>query len=384
MSWPTVALSDCARVVGGATPKSAVPEYWDGDILWATPKDLTYLDSKYISDTPRKITDLGLKKSAAEILPAGSVLFSSRAPIGHIAINNVPMATNQGFKSIVPGPDLDAVFLYWWLDAHRPQLQNLGNGATFKEVSKRVVEQVQIPLPPLDEQKRIAAILNEADALRRLRQRAIDRLNALGQAVFYEMFGECNGSADLVRLGEVAKIRSSSVDPRHGQYSHLPHVSPEHIKRGSGHIAWDDVHTVSEDGVISGKYLFDENCVLYTKIRPYLNKVALPDRDGLCSADMYAIDANEEHTHRVFLKYLLMQQRFLKYAASCSGRANIPKINRKQLNHYQFSLPPLSQQIQFADRIGHLSKVLNNGIASEKGMIRLFSGLQYRAFLGEL
>jgi type I restriction enzyme, S subunit len=201
-SWPSVPIKQCARVVGGATPKSAVRDFWDGDIAWVTPKDLSDLDGKFIHDTPRKITEKGLSNCSANLLPPNSVLFSSRAPIGHVAINTRSMATNQGFKSFLPGKKLDPSFLYWWLKANRSQLEQLGNGATFKEVSKAVVERIKIPLPPLDEQKRIAAILDEADELRRLRQRGIDRLNQLKQAIFYEMFGDPVGND----RGELPKV----------------------------------------------------------------------------------------------------------------------------------------------------------------------------------
>src|SRR6516165_8198989 len=99
MKWLRVRLDDCSRIVGGATPSTSIPHYWDGDICWATPKDLSELDGPYLDTTPRRITPEGLDSCAAEVLPADSVLFSSRAPIGHVAINRVPMATNQGFKS---------------------------------------------------------------------------------------------------------------------------------------------------------------------------------------------------------------------------------------------------------------------------------------------
>lgn len=112
MNWPIVPIENCARIVGGATPSTSVDDYWDGNICWATPKDLSDLDGHYINNTPRKITPSGLASCASEVLPAGSVLFSSRAPIGHVAVNTVPMATNQGFKSFVPAPEkLDAKFL---------------------------------------------------------------------------------------------------------------------------------------------------------------------------------------------------------------------------------------------------------------------------------
>ena len=164
MNWPTVALGDVAEVVSGATPRTGDSDFWGGDIPCATPKDLSELRGAVISTTPRMITRAGLRSCSATVLPSGSVLLSSRAPIGHVAINSVPMATNQGFKSLVPrGGVLDAKYLYHWLRANRPYLESLGNGATFKEVSKAVVARVELPLPPIEEQRRIAAILDQAD-----------------------------------------------------------------------------------------------------------------------------------------------------------------------------------------------------------------------------
>jgi type I restriction enzyme S subunit len=186
----TAPLGAIAEIVSGATPKTGVAEYWDGDVEWATPADLSKLDGAYISTTPRKITQAGVRSCATTILPEGSVLLSSRAPIGHVAINTVPMATNQGFKSLVPGPELDAKFLYHWLKSKTDYLQSLGNGATFKELSKKTAEQIQVPLPPLPEQLHIAATLDQADALRIKRRQVLTHLDALTQSIFNDMFGD--------------------------------------------------------------------------------------------------------------------------------------------------------------------------------------------------
>lgn len=190
MSWPLVALKDCCRVVSGGTPKTDIPEYWGGTHYWVTPKDLSSLNSIYIKETPERITDSGLKNSSAEMLPIGSVLFSSRAPIGHIAITSTAMCTNQGFKSFIPGKSVDALYLYFCLKYHTPELQALGNGATFKEVSKRVVEEYKIPLPPLATQQYIARVLEQADRLRKQAQQMESELNQLAQSLFLEMFGD--------------------------------------------------------------------------------------------------------------------------------------------------------------------------------------------------
>jgi type I restriction enzyme S subunit len=167
-----------------------MPEYWGGAHYWVTPKDLSSLNSIYIKETPERITDSGLKNSSAEILPIGSVLFSSRAPIGHIAITSTAMCTNQGFKSFIPGKSVDALYLYFCLKYHTPELQALGNGATFKEVSKRVVEEYKISLPPLATQQHIARVLEQADQLRKQAQQMESELNQLAQALFLEMFGD--------------------------------------------------------------------------------------------------------------------------------------------------------------------------------------------------
>ncbi len=186
-----VALADCCHIVSGATPKTGVAGYWDGDVDWVTPADLSKLDGPYIDETPRKITQAGLSSCAATLLPAGAVLLSSRAPIGHVAINTRPMATNQGFKALVPRADrVDPKYLYHWLIANVNYLQSLGNGATFKELSKATVSRVELPLPPLDEQRRIAAILDDADAVRVKRRQGLAHLDDLTQSIFLDMFGD--------------------------------------------------------------------------------------------------------------------------------------------------------------------------------------------------
>jgi len=191
VSWSTAALGEVCDVVSGATPRTSEKRFWDGGVLWTTPKDISDIDGPYLTQTTRTITEEGLKSCAATILPPNSVLLSSRAPIGLVAINSVPMATNQGYKSLVPNAKrIDSKFLFYWLRSKTHYLQSLGNGATFKEISKAVVERIEVPLPTLDEQRRLAAILDKADALRRKRKRALDLLDGLTQSIFLEMFGD--------------------------------------------------------------------------------------------------------------------------------------------------------------------------------------------------
>lgn len=173
--WKIAALGEVATVVNGGTPKSKVAEYWDGDVQWLTPKDMGQMDAREISATPRTISKIGLAKSSARLVPPQSVILSTRAPIGHLAINSVPMAFNQGCRGIVPEKRLDHVFLYYFLAANRQKLDDLGSGTTFKELSATNLRAVELPLPPLEEQKRIVAVLDQAFA-------ALDRAHAHAEA----------------------------------------------------------------------------------------------------------------------------------------------------------------------------------------------------------
>lgn len=160
--WPTKSLGEVCTVVNGGTPMTGVSDYWDGSHLWITPAEMGKRLSPYVNETERKITDAGLRDSSARMLPENSVILSSRAPIGHLVINTKPMATNQGCKGLVPAPQLDHKFLYYYLSSIVDLLNELGTGATFKELSVGKLKEVPIPHPSLPEQQRIVAILDEA------------------------------------------------------------------------------------------------------------------------------------------------------------------------------------------------------------------------------
>jgi len=160
--WQTKTLGEVCEVMNGGTPKTGVPEYWDGSQLWITPAEMGKRLSPYVSDTERKLTDLGLRDSSARMLPPNSVILSSRAPIGHLVINTEPMATNQGCKGLIPGSQLQHKFLYFYLSSIVDLLNSLGTGTTFKELSGGKLKEVTIPVPPLSEQQRIVGILDEA------------------------------------------------------------------------------------------------------------------------------------------------------------------------------------------------------------------------------
>lgn len=160
--WRLAKLGRICRIVGGSTPSSGVAEFWNGEIVWITPTDLGKLKAPYIETSQRLITQKGYESCASEIVPIGSVVMSSRAPIGHLGIAAVPLCTNQGCKSFKVSEEIDSKFLYYVLKISVPQFQELGSGSTFAEISKSSLESFEIPLPPtIEEQRRIASILDE-------------------------------------------------------------------------------------------------------------------------------------------------------------------------------------------------------------------------------
>ena len=161
--WRQVRLSEMGQIVSGGTPASGNPEYWDGDVLWATPTDITSLQSRSIYSTARRITSAGLRSCSATLLPPGSLLVCTRATIGELAIAGRPIATNQGFKNLILRPDYDVDFVYYLLLFNRQRLVKQSCGSTFLELSARDFANQRFAVPDLEEQQRIAQILRTWD-----------------------------------------------------------------------------------------------------------------------------------------------------------------------------------------------------------------------------
>ena len=160
--WKATKIGEVCDVVNGGTPKTNVDEYWNGEHLWVTPAEMGSRSTPYISETVRKLSNAGIASCSAQLMPPFSVILSSRAPIGHLVINTRPMATNQGCKGLVPSKLIYYKFIYYYLTSIVVLLNDLGTGATFRELSGGKLKEVPIPLPPLPEQQRIVKILDEA------------------------------------------------------------------------------------------------------------------------------------------------------------------------------------------------------------------------------
>ncbi|EME2646960.1 restriction endonuclease subunit S [Escherichia coli] len=246
MSWPMVKLKDCCEVVGGATPKRNIASYWEGDIPWITPKDISNLNSPFIYEAPEHISSAGYKAAATYMLPVGTVLLTSRAPIGNVAIAGIELCTNQGFKSLIPGKNVHNKYLYHCIKKFAPKLELLGNGATFKEVSKTVVEHFEIPLPPFEEQKRIASILDKADVIRQKREETVKLANDYLRATFLEMFGDPVRNPQNWKLEKFGDIADCQLGKMLSKKSKTGVFSKKYLRNANVRWRKIDIHDLLE------------------------------------------------------------------------------------------------------------------------------------------
>ncbi|MDE5770244.1 MAG: restriction endonuclease subunit S [Ruminococcus sp.] len=188
--WKECTISDLGEVVGGATPSTKKPEnYKNGNISWITPKDLSTFSGRFIIRGERNITEMGLNSCSTRLLPPNTVLFSSRAPIGYIAIAEKEMCTNQGFKSVIPNSDTDYMFLYYLLKFNKNNIENMGSGTTFKEVSGNTMKAIKVCVPvDIEEQRRIGAVLSAIDDKIELNTAINENLEQQAQTIFKSWF----------------------------------------------------------------------------------------------------------------------------------------------------------------------------------------------------
>ena len=362
-----VALGDCCKIVSGSTPSRIVPVYWNGNINWFTPKDLSGIKSKYVSEAPEKITQLGLESCSTTILPPKSLLLSSRAPIGHLAINLLPTCTNQGFKSLIPNSKLEIEYLYYAIKNIVPQLQDMGNGATFKEISKAILSKVKIPLPPLAEQQKIAAILDAADSLRQKDQQLVERYTALSQSLFLEMFGDpVTNPKKLKRitLGEVLKLKSGIFLPA----SQMVSTGKYPVFGGNGVNGYHD------------QFMFESKQIIIGRVGVYCGCVHVSPPNSWITDNALYVSEQDSRINFGYLAYSLSQANLNQFASKSAQ----PLISGARLYPTKILLPEIEHQNQYIKRLNLIEAQKQQaqlGLAKSEA---LFNSLLQRAFTGEL
>jgi len=382
MTWPLVKISDFCKTGSGGTPSRKVKEYYEGNIPWVKSGDLK---EKEVIKATEVISELAIKKSSAKMVPKGAVLLAMYgATVGRMAMLGFDATTNQAVCFIIPDPEKGwPKYVYYALLNKVPEFLRNAVGGAQPNINQAMIKDTQIPLPPLDEQKRIAAILDKADGIRRKRQQAIKLADDFLRSVFLDIFGDdLQRNTNVVSFGDISILDAKMVDPREEEYLDLLHIGPDRIEKNTGKLL--PALTAREERLISKKFLFNDQYILYSKIRPYLRKVAVPNFRAICSADMYPIKPVKGKVTREFLWSLLLSDYFDSYVSSLPARANIPKLNKTELAEFEFPLPDISQVEKFTLII---KKSFERSITIEnsyKESEMLFNSLSQKAFAGKL
>jgi len=267
-------------------------------------------------------------------------------------------------------PDILLEYLYYCLLHY--DFSNVISGSAQPQITRQGLEKVKIAICSIEEQNKRTSSLRKISTVIAARQQQLQKLDELVKARFVELFGDLKSNPmewPVVPFAEFAKI-DGNMTTDYEKYADYPHIGIDSIEKGTG--ALKGYRTVREDGVISGKYIFTPQHIIYSKIRPNLNKVALPDFEGLCSADAYPILPNHSNCNRVFLAIALRSEYFLEYILQFSSRTNLPKVNRKEITGFRMPLPPLKLQEQFAAFVEQTDKskvAVQKTLYENKGII---------------
>jgi type I restriction enzyme S subunit len=284
--------------------------------------------------------------------------------------------------------EIDPEFVGFGINAHLKKIEDVTPYVTVKHLSPKSIREIEFTYPNLFEQRRIVARIKECmervEEIDRLREKSVIERAFLAESLIETKLADLDGLE--VTLADVCEITSRLVDPRQMQYQSLLHVGGANIESKTGRLI--DLKTAAEEGLKSGKFVFDDSVVLYNKIRPYLLKVARPNFGGLCSADMYPLTPTAGKVTRDFLYYVLMSRRFTDYAISGSNRAGMPKVNREHLFAYHFKLPSIAVQVQVSQHLDTAMEAVQSlgheMTAAGDDLAHLREAVLRKAFAGEL
>lgn len=359
-------LGDICKIVSGSTPKTKVKEYWDGNVKWITPAELN--DETYIiTDSVRKLTKLGVEKTGLTPFPRGTVILSSRAPIGKVAIAGCEMYCNQGFKNLICSEKIDNRYLYWFLKGNTEFLHSLGRGATFKEISKTIVANIEINVPDKKIQIQVVDNLEKISKIIRLRKQELLKCDELIKARFIEIFGDpisnpmgwnkveindClinieNGKSfvcdDVMRVGNnPAILKLSAVT--YGIYN------PDENK-----AIIDENDFIDNAEVHAGDLLFTrKNTPELVGMAAYVfstpKKLMMPDL-------IFRLNTNNS-CNKIYLWQLINHDLFRRKIQNiASGSAkSMSNISKEKLRKLVICLPPIELQNQFATFVAEINK----------------------------
>ena len=328
--------------------------------------------SSHCDVSPKRLSQKGdILFPASDVTPAGLTRCSA------IMQDNVILGGDViGFR---PQTGLNPIYLSYAIRHQKAQLLQRVTGALIKHISAKSLQSVIIPIHSIESQNRFEKQVRHLNRIISYRRTQLTKLNELIKCRFVELFGDPIQNKQIYKLHsftEFAYIDAEMTTDYH-KYANYPHIGIDSIEKETGRLI--GYRTVAQDGVISGKYLFSPEHLIYSKIRPNLNKVACPDFHGVCSADSYPI-RNKSNCNKYYLLYVLRSQWFLDYIVPLSSRTNLPKVNRKQIESFTWPLPPIELQNQFEAFVRRIDKLRVAVQASLDKTQQLFDSLMQEYF----
>ena len=354
-------LGDICEIVSGSTPKTGIDEYWDGDVKWITPAELND-DTYIINDSVRKITELAVKKTGLSPFPEGTVILSSRAPIGKVAIAGCKMYCNQGFKNLICSEKIKNKYLYWFLKSNTDYLKSLGRGATFKEISKGIVSEIEINVPEIRKQVETVAILEKVSEVIALRKQELGALDNLIKARFVEMFGNENNSKNwnIAHVEEVADVQVGVVIKPSQYYTDESNGIRvfRSLNIGEGFIKDNDWAYFTEEGhQKNSKSILKENDLLIVRSgNPGTACVVTKKYVGYNAIDVIIAHPNCEKVNPYYLCIYTNMPHGKKQIEEGTGGAAQQHFNIGKYNKLKLMMPPKSLQDEFADFVHQVDK----------------------------
>lgn len=384
--WNIFSLNDLATIITGNTPPKNHSEYYETeDILWVKPSDLSEWNP-WLWETEEKLSENARK--VIRILPVNSVLVSCIGTIGKIGIAPVELATNQQINSVIFNDKIiNFKYGYYAFKYYKERLANLASNAVVPIINKTQFSTFKIPVPPtLEEQQEIVDVLDAASEIIRLRTACIESAQDLIPALFQEMFDNPQTNKknwQICCLKDLAKIDRQNISPEELKTKQYTYIGLEHIEKETGRILVDP-NSQQDIDLKSNKFFFTNNHVLYGKLRPYLNKVALPSFEGVCSTDIFPLLPIEGLSNKYFIKTLMSTSYFVNMANSQSSGANLPRIGTTALENIKVFKPDYTLQEQFAQKAIEIESYIKEQNEELENAKQMFQSLLHHAFTGEL
>ena len=376
-------LGDICEIVSGSTPKTSIDEYWDGDVKWITPAELND-DSYIISDSARKITELAVKKTGLISFPEGTVILSSRAPIGKVAIAGCEMYCNQGFKNLICSDKINNKYLYWFLKGNTHFLNSLGRGATFKEISKAIVSEIEINIPDIEKQKKVVEILEKVRGVIVLRKKELSILDNLIKARFVELFGDMKVNIKGWKIKTFEKMCCLITDGEHATPKRTTEgiylLSARNVLNHSLQLNDVDYIDQQEYDRIAKRVMPQGGDVLISCSGTVGRCCSVPSDLKFQMVRSVALIRFNEEINPVFAEYMITSdylQEQINSSKTASSQSNLFQGKIRALKGF---IPPIELQNQFADFVRAVDK---SKVAVQKSLDetqKLFDSLMQQYF----